>query len=74
MTTQNPFNLGGKVALVTGASGAIGRDISLALASAGADIIVSGRNSERLKKTAKLITDYGRRSTIIAADWLILQM
>jgi NAD(P)-dependent dehydrogenase (short-subunit alcohol dehydrogenase family) len=68
MTTQNPFNLDGKVALVTGASGAIGRDICLALATAGADVIVSGRNSERLKKTAKRVADCGRRSSIIAAD------
>jgi len=68
MTTQNPFNLEGKVALVTGASGAIGRDICLALASAGADVIVSGRNSARLKKTAKIVADCGRRSNIIAAD------
>ena len=68
MTTKNPFNLEGKVALVTGASGAIGRDICLALARAGADVIVSGRNSERLKKTAKMIADCGRQSSIIAAD------
>ena len=68
MTTQNPFNLAGKVALVTGASGAIGRDICMALASAGADVIVSGRNRARLKKTAKIVADCGRRSNIIAAD------
>jgi NAD(P)-dependent dehydrogenase (short-subunit alcohol dehydrogenase family) len=68
MTKQNPFNLEGKVALVTGASGAIGRDICLALARAGADVIVSGRNSDRLKKTAKIVADCGRRSNIIAAD------
>ncbi|UCG05311.1 MAG: glucose 1-dehydrogenase [Desulfobacterales bacterium] len=68
MTEQNTFNLEGKVALVTGASGAIGRDISLALAKAGADIIVSGRNSERLKKTAELVAECGRKFSIIAAD------
>ena len=68
MTTQNPFHLEGKVALVTGASGAIGKDICLALANAGADVIVSGRNIERLKKTANLIADCGRSSSIIAAD------
>jgi NAD(P)-dependent dehydrogenase (short-subunit alcohol dehydrogenase family) len=68
MIKQDIFNLEGKVALVTGASGAIGRDISMALASAGADVIVSGRNSERLKKTAKKVADCGRRSSIIAAD------
>lgn len=68
MTTQNPFNLEGKVALVTGASGAIGKDICLALANAGADVIASGRNIERLRKTAKMISDCGSRSSIIAAD------
>jgi NAD(P)-dependent dehydrogenase (short-subunit alcohol dehydrogenase family) len=68
MTTQNPFNLEDKVALVTGASGAIGRDICMALARAGADVIVSGRNRARLKKTAKIVADCGRRSNIIAAD------
>ena len=68
MTTQNPFNLDGKVALVTGASGAIGRDICLALAAAGADVIVSGRNYERLEKTAKMVADCGRQTSVIAAD------
>jgi len=68
MIEQNIFNLEGKVALVTGASGAIGRDISLALAKAGAAVIVSGRNSERLEKTAELVAQCGRKSRIIAAD------
>ena len=40
----------------------------MALASAGADVIVSGRNRARLKKTAKIVADCGRRSNIIAAD------
>ena len=68
MIEQTLFNLEGKVALVTGASGAIGRDISLALAKAGAAVIVSGRNSERLEKTAELVAQCGRKSRIIAAD------
>ena len=45
---QDIFGLEGKVALVTGASGAIGHDISIALADAGADIIAAGRNLDRL--------------------------
>ena len=68
MMEQNIFNLDGKVALVTGASGAIGRDIALALAKAGAAVIVSGRNSERLEKTANLVAQCGSKFEIIAAD------
>jgi NAD(P)-dependent dehydrogenase (short-subunit alcohol dehydrogenase family) len=65
---ERGFNLEGKVALVTGASGAIGRDISIALAQAGADIIAVGRSIERLQETAKMAQKYGRKSLVISAD------
>jgi NAD(P)-dependent dehydrogenase (short-subunit alcohol dehydrogenase family) len=44
--------LSGQVAIVTGASGGIGRAISHALAREGARIYALGRNPERLKKAA----------------------
>lgn len=65
---QNIFGLEGKTALVTGASGAIGRDISISLAEAGADIIAVGRNADRLQKTAEKVTSFGRKVFIILAD------
>jgi NAD(P)-dependent dehydrogenase (short-subunit alcohol dehydrogenase family) len=68
MKDQDPFKLEGKVALVTGASGAIGRDISVALAQAGSDIILSGRNQDRLEKSAELVQESGRKSHILPAD------
>lgn len=44
--------LHGKTALVTGASGAIGRAVALALAARGVDLLLSGRDEERLEGAA----------------------
>jgi NAD(P)-dependent dehydrogenase (short-subunit alcohol dehydrogenase family) len=61
-------NLNGKIALVTGASGDIGRCIALTLGRAGAAVVVTGRDGERLKETAKLLTDEGLRAEAQPAD------
>jgi 2-deoxy-D-gluconate 3-dehydrogenase len=62
----NPFDLSGKVAVVTGANTGIGQGIALALAQAGADIALVARSDA--SETAALIEKAGRRVTIIAAD------
>jgi 3-oxoacyl-[acyl-carrier protein] reductase len=46
------FDLSGKTALVTGASGGIGRDIALALHKAGAKVAISGTREAALKETS----------------------
>ena len=46
------FNLSGKKALITGASGGIGGAIAKALHAQGADVALSGRNMEALEKLA----------------------
>lgn len=46
------FNLSGKKALITGASGGIGGAIAKALHTQGADVALSGRNLEALNKLA----------------------
>ena len=46
------FDLTGKVALVTGASGGIGRATAIALSQQGATLILTGRREAALQETA----------------------
>jgi NAD(P)-dependent dehydrogenase (short-subunit alcohol dehydrogenase family) len=63
---HNPFTLGGKTILVTGASSGIGRAIAIESSKMGANVIITGRNEERLKKTYYLLK--GRGHGLIVAD------
>lgn len=49
------FDLSGKTALITGASGGIGEEIAKALSAAGAKIAISGTRVEKLEEVAKNI-------------------
>lgn len=46
------LNLKGRLALVTGSSRGLGKAIAMALAMEGADVIINGRNREKLNQTA----------------------
>lgn len=67
MEAQSGF-LSGRVALVTGGSRSIGREIALALGRAGADVVVVGRDQAALAETALAIQALGRRGIAAAAD------
>lgn len=61
--------LADNIALVTGSSRGIGRAIALALAKAGADVVVNYRAREsEARQVSQQIEEFGRRSLAIRAD------
>ncbi|SES23256.1 2-dehydro-3-deoxy-D-gluconate 5-dehydrogenase KduD [Sphingobium sp. YR768] len=62
----NIFDLGGKVAIVTGANTGIGQAIALSLAQAGADIAAVGRTPAQ--ETVEKVRALGRKAEIVSAD------
>lgn len=63
---ENPFDLSGRVAVVTGANTGIGQGIAVALAQAGANVALVGRTAA--SETAEKVRGLGRRAEIVSAD------
>jgi NAD(P)-dependent dehydrogenase (short-subunit alcohol dehydrogenase family) len=64
--TGDRFSLEGKVALVTGGSRGLGRQMILAFAEAGADVVITSRKIESCEATAKEVRDLGRKALPVA--------
>src|SRR6218665_2493369 len=62
------FSLAGRRALVTGSSRGIGFGIAAALAGAGADVIINGRDEVALGEAASRLAEGGARVRAVAFD------
>ncbi len=68
MTILDRFRLDGRVAVVTGAGRGIGAGCAVALAEAGADVLLSSRTESQLTAVAERIESLGRRAVVVPAD------
>jgi NADP-dependent 3-hydroxy acid dehydrogenase YdfG len=68
LSTQPGINLAGKTALVTGASAGIGWATAITLAHHGANLVVTARREERLRRLCEEIKSLGARATYRAGD------
>jgi gluconate 5-dehydrogenase len=68
MAFLDRFRLDGKKLFITGGSRGLGREMALAIAEAGADVILVGRDRQSLDQTAGEIRSRGRAATTIVAD------
>ena len=62
------FRLDGRVAVVTGAGRGIGAATAVALAEAGADVVIAARSPDQLEATATAIEAAGRSAHVVLAD------
>lgn len=65
---SNNFNLSGKVAMVTGSTRGLGESAAMALAKAGADVVVCGRNVADLERVSAAIRALGRKAEGFVLD------
>jgi 2-deoxy-D-gluconate 3-dehydrogenase len=62
------FDLGDRVAVVTGGNGGIGLGMARGLAQAGADVVIAARNAEKSAAAVAALEGCGVRSAFIALD------
>jgi 3-oxoacyl-[acyl-carrier protein] reductase len=66
--TDHPQQCAGQVAFITGATKGLGAELALALAAAGADIVIVGRDTASGQQVVERITQLGRAALLLAAD------
>ncbi len=64
------FNLDGRVALVTGGSKGLGKEMARVFAEAGADVMISSRSEDELKAAA----EYAGEGLDVKVEWMVTDM
>lgn len=62
--TDNPFSIEGKTVLVTGASSGIGRSVAIECSRHGANVIITGRNTDKLQSTSDFLEGNNHRQIV----------
>lgn len=65
---HGPFDLTGRVAIVTGGAGVLGGAMAAALAESGANVVILGRTKEKAEAKAAELRQTGRESLAVQAD------
>jgi len=65
---EQAFSLAGRVAVVTGAAGGIGREAAVTFAKAGADVVIADVGLDGLEGTAELVRAVGRKVLVRRTD------
>ena len=65
---ENLFSIKGKVAIVTGATGALGSAVAVGYGMQGAKVILAGRNEEKLKKICDEMKKAGSECAYVTGD------
>lgn len=65
---MSDFRLDGKVAIVTGGAGGLGRSMVRTYARAGASVVVSSRNKQNIERVASELSQEGLSATALTVD------
>lgn len=65
---ENPFDLTGRVALITGGNSGIGLGIAKGLANAGAEVCIWGTNTKKNQDALEILEQYGPRVSAIQCN------
>ena len=67
------FGLEGRVVVITGASSGLGAAVALAVAQAGADVVIGARRREMLEATAARVEGIGRKALVVPTDVTVVE-
>jgi NAD(P)-dependent dehydrogenase (short-subunit alcohol dehydrogenase family) len=68
MSSDSPFDLTGRVALITGGNSGIGLGMAEGLAAHGADVAIWGTNAEKNERALDVLSDYDVELLSIVCD------